>query len=49
MLLAVTLRSVRASDRTAARNSKVDAQLYTSAIGFFHNKRKAAGFLQPGL
>jgi hypothetical protein len=41
----VTLRPVRAPDPTAARNGKVDAQLYTSAIGFFHNKREAAAFL----
>jgi hypothetical protein len=49
VLLAVNLRPVRAPDPTAARNGKVDAQLYTSAIGFFHNNRKAAAFHQPGL
>jgi hypothetical protein len=41
------LRPVRAPDPTAARNGKVDAQLYTSAIGFFHNKREAAASLPP--
>jgi hypothetical protein len=32
------LRPARAPDQTAARNGKVNAQLYTSVIGFLHDK-----------
>jgi hypothetical protein len=38
VLLAANVRPARAPDQTAARNGKVDAQLYTSVTGFLYDK-----------
>jgi hypothetical protein len=48
VLLAANLRPARAPDQTAARNGKVDAQLYTSVIGFLTTRCASSRPAVPG-